>query len=427
MGSPTVIKVENISKQYRLGNIGTGTLKHDINRLWHRARGLPDPYLKVTESNVRSQAATSEYVWALRDISFDIRQGEILGIIGRNGAGKSTLLKLLSRVTAPTTGQIKIRGRIAALLEVGTGFHPELTGRENIYLNGAIMGMKRWEIRTKMDQILEFSGCERYADTPIKRYSSGMKVRLGFAVAAHLEPEILIIDEVLAVGDIGFQQRCLEKIRQISKTGRTVIFVSHNMDNITSLCSRAILLQDGQRENDGAVDEVAGEYLLRLSGESSIEVANWTDRITSGKARILSIELLDKNGHPSPQLEFDKPWSCRYRIQVNQPLSKVEFRLFIDSQEGNSLVDLRSLHRGFTRDCSPGEYTATVQVPAMHLLPGKYLISPLIMDSRTGEDIDWVRHCLNFRVMSPVTDDSVPHLESKWGRFWVPSEWKIEP
>jgi len=222
--SKTVIKVENLSKQYRLGELGTGTISHDLNRWWHKVRGKEDPYLKIGEVNDRTKKGTSEYTWALKNINFEVKQGEMLGVIGKNGAGKSTLLKLLSRVTSPTTGTIKAKGRIASLLEVGTGFHEELTGRENIFLNGAILGMTKAEIRSKFDEIVAFSGTERYIDTPVKRYSSGMRVRLAFAVAAHLEPEILIVDEVLAVGDAEFQSKAIGKMQDISKgEGRTVM------------------------------------------------------------------------------------------------------------------------------------------------------------------------------------------------------------
>src|SRR5438045_4715298 len=225
----TVIKVEGLSKQYRLGSVGTGSLAHDVNRAWHRIRGNEDPYEKIGEENDRTKKGSSEYVWALKDINFDVQQGEVLGIIGRNGAGKSTLLKILSRTTSPTRGSVKMKGRVASLLEVGTGFHPELSGRETIFLNGAILGMRREEIKRKFDEIVDFSGVEKFLDTPVKRYSSGMYVRLAFAVAAHLEPEILIVDEVLAVGDGEFQKNCLGKLSQISgKCGRTDIFVSDN-------------------------------------------------------------------------------------------------------------------------------------------------------------------------------------------------------
>ncbi|QRE27784.1 ABC transporter ATP-binding protein, partial [Flavobacterium psychrophilum] len=245
--SKTIIKAEDISKQYRLGLVGTGTLKDDIKRWWHNIRGKEDPFLKIGQANNRATKGESDYVWSLQDINFEINQGDSVGIIGRNGAGKSTLLKILSQVTQPTTGKIYTKGRIASLLEVGTGFHPELTGRENIFLNGAILGMRKHEIARKLDEIIAFSGVERYIDTPVKRYSSGMYVRLAFAVAAHLESEILIIDEVLAVGDADFQKKCLGKMNQVSKgEGRTVLFVSHNMAAVKSLCNRGIVLHNGK-------------------------------------------------------------------------------------------------------------------------------------------------------------------------------------
>ncbi len=242
-----ILSVENVSKQYRLGEIGTGTLSHDLKRWWYKARGKEDPFLKIGETNNRSQKGESDYVWALKDISFEVGRGEVLGIIGKNGAGKSTLLKILSKVTGPTTGTIKSKGRIASLLEVGTGFHPELTGRENIYLNGAILGMTKKEITEKIDDIIEFSGCQRYIDTPTKRYSSGMTVRLAFAVAAFLEPEILIVDEVLAVGDAEFQKKALGKMQDISRgQGRTVLFVSHDMSAVEALCQHVVIIEHGQ-------------------------------------------------------------------------------------------------------------------------------------------------------------------------------------
>jgi lipopolysaccharide transport system ATP-binding protein len=263
----TILKAENISKQYRLGTVGTGTLSHDLNRWWHKVRGKVDPYLKVGESNDRSSKGNSEYVWALQGINFQVERGEVLGIIGKNGAGKSTLLKILSKVTAPTTGIIKSRGRIASLLEVGTGFNPELTGRENIYLNGAILGMTKKEITQKLPEIIEFSGCERYIDTPTKRYSSGMTVRLAFAVAAFLEPEILVVDEVLAVGDAEFQKKAIGKMQDISREGgRTVLFVSHNMAAVKSLCTRGIVLENGKVTFDGTAEDSI-DFYSRLSVE----------------------------------------------------------------------------------------------------------------------------------------------------------------
>ena len=257
----TVIKVENLSKQYRLGLVGSGTFKEDTKKWWAKFRGKENPYASLGEENNRSVKGGSDYVWSLKDINFEVQQGDVLGVIGKNGAGKSTLLKILSKVTAPTTGSIKAKGRIASLLEVGTGFHPELTGRENIYLNGAILGMRKHEITRKLDEIISFAGVERYIDTPVKRYSSGMYVRLAFAVAAHLESEILIIDEVLAVGDAEFQKKCLGKMGDISKSdGRTILFVSHNMPSMSTLCNRSILLENGKVTMDASVSECISGY-----------------------------------------------------------------------------------------------------------------------------------------------------------------------
>lgn len=270
-----ILKAENISKQYRLGQVGTGTLSHDLNRWWHQVRGKEDPYLKIGDTNDRSTKGTSDYVWALQEINFEVERGEVLGIIGKNGAGKSTLLKILSKVTAPTTGSIKSRGRIASLLEVGTGFNGEMTGRENIFLNGAILGMTKKEITSKLDEIIEFSGCERYIDTPVKRYSSGMTVRLAFAVAAFLEPEILVIDEVLAVGDAEFQKKAIGKMQDISREGgRTVLFVSHNMAAVKSLCTRGIVMEHGKVILDSNIGEVISYYQNLNSQQSYYEVEN---------------------------------------------------------------------------------------------------------------------------------------------------------
>lgn len=260
--SNTVIEFNNVGKQYILGTIGTGTLSQDLNRWWANIRGKEDPYLKIGETNDRTQKGDSRFVWALRDISFKVEQGDVVGIVGKNGAGKSTLLKILSRVTTPTTGDIKIKGRIASLLEVGTGFHPEMTGRENIFMNGSIMGMTKAEIRSKFDEIVDFAGVAKYVDTPVKRYSSGMMVRLGFAIAAHLEPEILVVDEVLAVGDAEFQKKAIGKMQDVSKgEGRTVLFVSHNMAAVRSLCTRGILLRDGMVDFTGSIPETLNRYL----------------------------------------------------------------------------------------------------------------------------------------------------------------------
>lgn len=289
-----ILKADNISKQYRLGQVGTGTISHDVNRWWHTIRGKENPYLKIGEINDRSAKATSDYVWALQDINFEVERGEVLGIIGKNGAGKSTLLKILSKVTAPTTGSIKSRGRIASLLEVGTGFNGEMTGRENIFLNGAILGMTKKEIISKLDEIIEFSGCERYIDTPVKRYSSGMTVRLAFAVVAFLEPEILVVDEVLAVGDVEFQKKAIGKMQDISKgQGRTVLFVSHNMAAVKSLCTKSLVLEHGKVVFAGDIDEGVAQYLNINNDSNSVKKYTIEDAPSSEIVRLLETEVLN--------------------------------------------------------------------------------------------------------------------------------------
>jgi len=304
--STTSIEFDNISKQYRLGLVSTRTLSHDLNRWWTvNVRGKEDPYLKIGETNDRSHKGESDYVWALKDINFKVEQGDVVGIIGKNGAGKSTLLKLLSKVTAPTTGTIKARGRIGSLLEVGTGFHPEMTGRENIYMNGAILGMSKQEISRKLDEIVDFSGCERYLDTPVKRYSSGMMVRLGFAVAAHLDPEILVVDEVLAVGDAEFQKKAIGKMKDVSKgEGRTVLFVSHNMASIRALCNTGVLLEKGQVAYFGTIAETIDCY---LDSSNYRDIGDTTDsifRINNSQIEVHSVKV---NGSESIQCELNYP------------------------------------------------------------------------------------------------------------------------
>lgn len=264
----TAIKVENLSKAYQLGQFSTGTISKDLHRWWMLSRGKEDPFLKIGETNDRSKKGHGNFVWSLKDINFEIQRGDAVGIIGKNGAGKSTLLKILSQVTSPTTGKVKVKGRIASLLEVGTGFHPELTGKENIFLNGAILGMRKAEIQNKFDEIVDFSGVERYIDTPVKRYSSGMYVRLAFAVAAHLESEILIVDEVLAVGDAEFQEKCLGKMDSMSKSdGRTILFVSHNLSMIRELCSKGILLENGLVKSTGEISTVVDKYVEKRKSQ----------------------------------------------------------------------------------------------------------------------------------------------------------------
>lgn len=298
MDKNIAIQFDGVGKQYRLGLVGTGSLQHDINRWWQTTiLRKEDPYLKIGEVNDRSKKGTSDYVWALKDISFKVEQGDVVGIIGKNGAGKSTLLKLLSHITAPSTGHISYRGRIASLLEVGTGFHPEMTARDNIYMNGSIMGMSKHEIDRKLDEIVDFAGIERYLDTPVKRFSSGMTVRLGFAVAAFLEPEILVVDEVLAVGDAEFQKKAIGKMQEVSSGGgRTVLFVSHNMAAVRNLCKHAILLKNGMIQNTGTADDIVNDYIAEHRINLVDDLLSWKDRQGSGVVKFKKAYVTDTSG-----------------------------------------------------------------------------------------------------------------------------------
>ncbi|SEG51102.1 ABC transporter ATP-binding protein [Flavobacterium urumqiense] len=329
MSKDIILKAENISKQYRLGQVGTGTLTHDLNRWWHQIRGKENPYLKIGDVNDRSTKATSDYVWALRDINFEVERGEVIGIIGKNGAGKSTLLKILSKVTAPTTGNIKFKGRVASLLEVGTGFNGEMTGRENIFLNGAILGMTKKEIASKLDEIIDFSGCDRYIDTPVKRYSSGMTVRLAFAVAAFLDPEILIIDEVLAVGDAEFQKKAIGKMQDISKQGgRTVLFVSHNMTAVRQLCTKGILLENGNIKMHSDMQSVLDEYT-----KSSKKQSEFKYLIKEDKTLISKIAIKNQFNYLTNVFQYNDEIIIEIDVIVNNP--KVSLSIFIKDNDFN--------------------------------------------------------------------------------------------
>jgi lipopolysaccharide transport system ATP-binding protein len=318
MSSGIVISAEDVCKRYRLGVTSHATLEKDLQSWWARFRGRDDPNARINMSETRSGKDGDQF-WALQGVSFDVREGEVLGIIGRNGAGKSTLLKILSRVTAPTRGQIKVRGRIASLLEVGTGFHPDLTGRENIFLNGAILGMGRDEIRRKLDEIIAFSEIEQFIDTPVKRYSSGMYVRLAFAVAAHLEPEILIVDEVLAVGDAQFQKKCLGKMEDVGKEGRTVLFVSHNMGAISELCGRVIMLSDGKIASEGTTDEIIEAYLNSIHSTRKREVI----RSKCNRFELKMPYWVKKNGDPVSGYKFGDDYLLRFEFNFFEPVTKI--------------------------------------------------------------------------------------------------------
>lgn len=377
-----MLKVENISKQYRLGMVGTGTLSHDLNRWWNKVRGKDDPYLKIGETNDRSTKGESNYVWAIKDINFEVKQGEVLGIIGKNGAGKSTLLKILSRVTSPTTGIIKSRGRIASLLEVGTGFHPELTGRENIFLNGAILGMSKNEVNNKIDEIISFSGCERYVDTPVKRYSSGMRVRLAFAVAAHLEPDILVIDEVLAVGDAEFQKKAIGKMQDISKTdGRTVLFVSHNMAAVKSLCTRAIVLEHGQIVFEGESDEAISFY-LKLGNEVGV-----SSFYNFGKTEFDTLDFKIKSiGIKSKTKSFDSPITRDDELQVEFEIEKfnqdpINFILMFKDDEGKCIFTANNHHSNFIIDAE-GHSSVVLKLPKLFFNEGNFYVDFRITKDR---------------------------------------------
>jgi lipopolysaccharide transport system ATP-binding protein len=395
-----VIKVENLSKQYRLGNVGLGTLNHDINRWWSIVRGKDDPYLKIGEENDRSSKGISEYVWALRDINFDVMQGEVLGIIGRNGAGKSTLLKILSRTTTPTTGQVKIKGRVASLLEVGTGFHPELTGRENIFLNGAILGMSKKEIKNKFDEIVDFAGVERYIDTPVKRYSSGMYVRLAFGVAAHLDPEILIVDEVLAVGDAEFQKKALGKMKDVSnREGRTVLFVSHNMIAMNMLCNKIIYLKNGMIESSGDTKATIDQYL----SEDAVSkwLVKWDDpKEAPGTNDIKILEANILNDSISGVITLKESINICLKYKVFKEITfNINFILRLIS--GEVIFEAPTYYEDFKE----GIYTSHFIIPG-NLLNTNFYSVQLNFSHRGPKLIFFVENILKFRIVNDSNIDS---------------------
>ncbi|CAN5336834.1 ABC transporter ATP-binding protein [soil metagenome] len=394
--SDVVIKVENISKQYRLGSVGTGSFAHDINRSWYRLRGKEDPYLKIGESNDRTIKGNSEYVWALKDINFEVKQGEVLGIIGRNGAGKSTLLKILSRTTSPTTGSVKIKGRVASLLEVGTGFHPELSGRDNIFLNGAILGMTKKEINSKFDEIVDFAGVERFIDTPVKRYSSGMYVRLAFGVAAHLEPEILIVDEVLAVGDAEFQKKALGKMKDVStKQGRTVLFVSHNMVAIQNLCEKAILLSNGLMKDSGETGEIISKYFSKDKKRYSnlIEIPE-----RNGNGKMLFKDGVIKNTNSNIYNVLDSLSNVIielvFEVKEINLIKNARIDVGINNKVGERIAWLSSETIGHVINLSSGK--VIFEINQFPLAPGDYDCN--LYCEINNEVADWLSSVLQFTV-----------------------------
>jgi lipopolysaccharide transport system ATP-binding protein len=383
--SKVVISVEDVGKKYRLGVIGTGRLKDDLNLWWAKMRGKENPYSIVDSGNSGSFDQTE--FWALKDLSFEVKEGEVLGIIGKNGAGKSTLLKLLSRVTTPTTGEIKLRGRIASLLEVGTGFHPELTGRENIFLNGAILGMTKTEIRSKLDEIIAFSGVEVHIDTPVKRYSSGMYVRLAFAVAAHLEPEILIVDEVLAVGDADFQKKCIGKMGQVAKEGRTILFVSHNMGAVQALCTRAIMLQSGKLFYEGTTRDTIAKY-SHMAFDGTKAIKSWSDPAQAPGnfgVKLLSVKVLDNMDNIRNILSDNEEFYIEMEFMVNNGGNSLTSNLQLFT-EGGVFVLSAGNWSSTTLNVDPysnqtfqkGIYRSRMKFPSYFFNEGGYYINAII-------------------------------------------------
>jgi lipopolysaccharide transport system ATP-binding protein len=406
MGKSIAIKVENLSKAYQLGQIGTGTISRDLERFWTtKIRGKEDPFLKIGEANDRSVKGQSDIVWSLRDVNFQIEQGDAIGIIGRNGAGKSTLLKLLSRVTAPTTGNMKVKGRIASLLEVGTGFHPELTGRENIYLNGAILGMRKKEITRKFDEIVDFSGVERYIDTPVKRYSSGMYVRLAFAVAAHLESEILIVDEVLAVGDAEFQRKCLGKMGEVSKgEGRSILFVSHNLASISKLCQKGIVLKNGLIEFTGNITNSIDHYISsnRIDNITSI----WVNEIEKIKDFQLIKCYLSSKGISTELFEISDSIELNLEFNVKNIVPGLYGYITISNMQEEVIVesDTKEFGSNMLENITQGLNIYKLIIPNNILAVGEYIVYLNFASTFANNfNVDNPKDVLKFSVIDNIT------------------------
>lgn len=408
---------------YRLGQVGTGTIAHDINRWWAKLRGKTDPYQRIGAENNQEESG-GDYVWALQDINLEVEQGQILGIIGRNGAGKSTLLKLLSRVTAPTTGSIKARGRMASLLEVGTGFHPELTGRENIFLNGAILGMSRVEIKARFDEIVDFSGCAKYVDTPVKRYSSGMYVRLAFAVAAHLEPDILIVDEVLAVGDADFQARCIGKMKDVSERGgRTILFVSHNMSSLKRLCPQSCLMRNGRLVAQGQTSEIIEEYLsLGSVPDRFLDLSSVIPDQTYGISPI-SIQIVDHLGRTGSVLSTAEPVEVACSYELSKPVPGLRVQLSLFAGDGTHVFSTSDYHAGVSGNRQGvGTFISVCTLPAGFLNRGKYAIRvdfeiPQVASIYSGFEVSFEVSDLSNCQLGPIANPQPPgaiHPQLDW-------------
>jgi lipopolysaccharide transport system ATP-binding protein len=418
-----VIRAESLGKKY--------LISHDVQRERYTTlrEVIARKVRRLGRSGANGRQATMgkaqevEEFWALREINLEVRRGEVVGIIGRNGAGKSTLLEILSRITEPSEGRVEITGRVASLLEVGTGFHPELTGRENIYLNGAILGMERAEIRRKFEEIVAFAEVERFLDTPVKRYSSGMYVRLAFSIAAHMEPEILIVDEVLAVGDAAFQDKCIGKMNAVAKSdGRTVLFVSHNMSVVQHLCSRAVLLRSGRLAASGETTSIISAYLSEARRENRIALADWTDRITSGEARITKLEVGDDAA--GNDVAFGQDFRFRIHATFKEPLADPTFGLIIHDASGVPLANVQTIHQGLRLGRVDGNIIIDGVIPNINLYPGRYFLSPWIMDSAVQRDVDFPRMCAELNILPTPGPHGDLKLDSTWGKYFLPSVWK---
>lgn len=421
--SETVIKVENISKFYQLGLINHGTLAKDLQGWWAKIRGKEDPNSRVSLVSNKSTNSDTDFIYALKDVSFDVKQGEVLGIIGANGAGKSTLLKILSRVTSPTSGCIKIKGRIGSLLEVGTGFHPELTGRENIYLNGAILGMRKHEIDRKLDEIIDFSGVEKFIDTPVKRYSSGMYVRLAFAVAAHLDPEILVVDEVLAVGDADFQKKCLGKMDDVSKKeGRTVLFVSHNMKSIRQLCNNGALLKNGQLDYIGNINDVVDRYLSVYQSEGLCSYAGF-ESDKNKTHQIIEVKLTDDSGNIlNRAINTTDVFFVHIKYRFSKHISNLHLAMgILNMDEEYIYFQDRSDYYKKYASVDSGIYESVIQIPNPLLNEGTYMISFGCTDIETGIN-NGARFALKFKIV----DTSSLRKAKRAGYLLLPLQWELD-
>ncbi len=428
-----VIEIENLSKVYDLGLVGTGTLYKDLNRTWAKLTGKPDPYATIIEVNDRTKKSSSNMVYALKDINFSVNQGEVLGIIGKNGAGKSTLLKILSQITSPSSGTIKMKGRVASLLEVGTGMHPEMTARQNIYLNGSLMGMRRHEITAKLEEIVSFAGLEKYIDTPTKRFSSGMKVRLGFAVAAFLDPEILIVDEVLAVGDAEFQNKAIGKMKDISKgEGRTVLFVSHNLGSVQSLCNKAICIDKGMITYQNKTDKVIQHYLgLDKEQESTsylnLEEQNIIVNRTGPKNNfeLKKIKLKNHLNNLSTELLFGKKINIEIEFTVAQKCEKTEIGIGINNAQGLSLGGFASNWNNLNEVFEEGTHAVNVTIPFLYLVEGKYQMSVWIKEQDQKVD-DQIARALNFSILDSDMNGRKTNIKNyKHLNLTFPTDWTI--